>query len=282
MSSPSPSSALTFRPALPSDYEHYLRLFPELGVSDPPPLLSRWLEEHLDGSSVLCLGPEVVGYTMVREYPPDAFVVNLIVSREHQHEGLGRELMERLSARLRERGFVRWRLHVKTDNEPALRLYRRMGLEVHSRSDWLELPVTGLGNVATSPNPVFLMPSLEGSDARFEELFDLLPGTLHRMRRGGSSVLKVTSPRVGEELGLVVHSKELRRSVVFRLRDAEYLRSALQALLNLDPSSAQLGLVVADPDVNWCLRNAGAIVRLETYQMRGDIPQGPTARRASR
>lgn len=57
----------------------------------------------------------------------DGWLEDLFVEQDRRRSGLGRELVEAVVDRARERGCVRLELDVDTDNEAALALYRACG-----------------------------------------------------------------------------------------------------------------------------------------------------------
>ena len=70
----------------------------------------------------------VCGYAGLAVTPDEAWVQNIAVRRDRQHEGIGRTLLEALLAEAAARGVHRVLLEVAVDN-PAQRLYARYGFE---------------------------------------------------------------------------------------------------------------------------------------------------------
>jgi ribosomal-protein-alanine N-acetyltransferase len=71
---------------------------------------------------------EVCGYAGLAVTPDEAWVQNIAVRRDRQHEGIGRALLEALLAEADARGARTVLLEVAVDN-PAQRLYARYGFE---------------------------------------------------------------------------------------------------------------------------------------------------------
>jgi ribosomal-protein-alanine N-acetyltransferase len=77
-------------------------------------------------------GDEVVGYAGLCDYPDEAFVQTMAVTRSRQGEGIGAALLEDLLAEAERRRHSRVLLEVRVDNEPAQRLYARYGFRKES------------------------------------------------------------------------------------------------------------------------------------------------------
>jgi ribosomal-protein-alanine N-acetyltransferase len=80
---------------------------------------------------VATLGEEIVGYAGLALAPPDeAWINNIAVSRAHQRQGIGQQLLDDLLVTAREAGARQILLEVAADNGPAQRLYDRNGFEI--------------------------------------------------------------------------------------------------------------------------------------------------------
>jgi ribosomal-protein-alanine N-acetyltransferase len=75
-------------------------------------------------------GEELLGYAGLALAPPEAWVNNIAVRRDHQHRGIGRALLDDLLAHGRSLGARATLLEVAADNGPAQRMYERYGFEV--------------------------------------------------------------------------------------------------------------------------------------------------------
>jgi len=75
----------------------------------------------------------VVGYAGINLLPPDADVQTVAVAPSLQGRGWARRLVERLIADASSAYCSQVLLEVRADNEPALRLYERLGFEVIAR-----------------------------------------------------------------------------------------------------------------------------------------------------
>jgi ribosomal protein S18 acetylase RimI-like enzyme len=85
-------------------------------------------------------GGELIGTVMVGSDGHRGWVYYLCVSTSHQRAGLGSKLMWAAEEWLREKGAVKVQLMVRSENEPAMIFYERVGYEpseVNVLSRWL-------------------------------------------------------------------------------------------------------------------------------------------------
>ncbi len=69
------------------------------------------------------------GYVLYHYVAGEAELLRLAVEPAERRQGLGRQLVERGLARLRQESIQACFLEVRKDNEPAIQLYRGMGFE---------------------------------------------------------------------------------------------------------------------------------------------------------
>ena len=74
-------------------------------------------------------GPDVVGYAVVWFIVDEIHIGNIAVHPDHQGEGIGRWLMERILEEGRRRSMVFATLEVRPSNRAALTLYERFGFK---------------------------------------------------------------------------------------------------------------------------------------------------------
>ena len=75
-------------------------------------------------------GEELLGYGGLALAVPEAWVNNIAVRRDRQHEGIGRSILDELLAYGRANGARRTLLEVAADNGPAQRMYDQYGFDV--------------------------------------------------------------------------------------------------------------------------------------------------------
>jgi GNAT superfamily N-acetyltransferase len=136
--------SLSVRDGAATDYEVFVRLFPELHVPDPILTAEQFEQRMLPNVVIAQDGEHAVGYAHWRFYGTTAHVVHVIAAPEARQRGVGRLLMEEVRRRAMAAGAVRWYLNVKADNAPAIHLYERSGLSVEQRgwslaADWSSL-----------------------------------------------------------------------------------------------------------------------------------------------
>ena len=114
-------------------------------------------DDDLDASRVAILDDEPVGICKVAVRGDTGWVGGLGVNVPHRNKGIGVVLMRRTIEELRARGVRELWLEVLVQNEPAVRLYERLGFE-HVR----ELEVWSLDELETERHE---LPSLALEDA---------------------------------------------------------------------------------------------------------------------
>lgn len=128
-------------------------LWAVLAIQEKCPQAAKWLEaDYLrlaekPGGMVLVAEletmtpPKVLGLAAFARIIDEAEVLNLAVDPEHQHQGIGRALIEAARQRLLESGAKKIYLEVRVSNRPALALYYLVGFGLHSlRKDYYREP----------------------------------------------------------------------------------------------------------------------------------------------
>lgn len=153
VASPPPSSRATIRPASPSDAEALGRIYFE---SYEPGTASESVEEAIDdirdsfrgsygqlwtaASPVAVVNGEVAAavLTVLRapwsDVPDCPFVLEVFTAPSHRRKGLARTLLREAMGVVRSAGETTIALRVRSDNQPALDLYRSLGF-VRSRHE---------------------------------------------------------------------------------------------------------------------------------------------------
>lgn len=85
--------------------------------------------------------PKIMGFAAIHRVIDEAELRNIGVDPEHQHQGVGRALLEQARRRLMEAGAKRVYLEVRASNKAALGLYYSLGFALHSlRKDYYRDP----------------------------------------------------------------------------------------------------------------------------------------------
>jgi|GEM_PF-1093793 len=258
----------------------YARLVEGLRSGDPTPDLEHWLAHIAPDMLVHEVDGRMVAWGRVQRFGEDVHVRHLLVAQEWRGRGLGRALMVELAARARALGATRWRLNVRPDNEPALRLYTTLGLRPSHRLWALRIgcaarfPLDGAACVALDAqrDPLYSRAAAPDEDADLERRFELLPGLLTRHRLlPGASVL--VHERAGELVACAAHDPSY--SGVFPLRvpeadDALEVAASLRPLA--DPARGYLQLVLErDAASAERMVAAGAALHFETLHLVGAL-----------
>lgn len=264
------------RPASATDYETWVRLFPELGVEDPLPDRARWLTDLAPRILMLEEADSTVGFVMTSRFETVGYIVMLVVAPEARRRGAGRALLQIVAERFRDAGCTEWVLNVKTDNLPARRLYESLGMRAHHASTALRFAWDNAPRLPREEGPFEARPITPADDAALEAAFGLLGGQLARLRgRSGRVLLQLVDPRAPEEacVGLVsfepawINGAPLR---VVRPSLTPWLLDAMRPYA--PPGEPTLGLVAEDEALTRALLAAGAVVLFEMLFLRGPIP----------
>ncbi|AUX43699.1 uncharacterized protein SOCE26_051520 [Sorangium cellulosum] len=268
---------LAARPATPADYDHFARLFPELGVDQAAPSRDRW--EHVLARDTLLFEEDgaVVAYAYAQTLRDMGYVRNVVVTRSHRGRGVGGAVMRAVAAHLRARGCSRWCLNVVPDNAAAVRLYRSAGMEqaytsTDFRFTWdvvARLPRDGRDVAARRLEPA--------DDAAVEATFALVPGQIAEARgRGHLVLLSLIDPAApsAPPLGFASFDPAHPGAFPFRVAAPGLAVPLLEAIRpHAPPDGAFVNVVVEDDDaLAAAFLAAGASVHLALAHFRGDIP----------
>ncbi len=268
---------LRSRPASPSDYETFTRLFVELATGDPIPGRASWeagiapttlFHEDADG--------HVVAYSFHQLLGETGYVTHVVVDPAHRGKRLGRAVMDALAALFREAGCTRWCLNVKPENTAAVRLYESVGMRPAYASTSLHFPWAALDRLPPATREVTARIVDPSEDAAIETAFDLPLGRLAASRKlPGRVVLRLLDPRAPDDarVGVASFDPNFPGSFPFRLAEPTLARAMLEAIRpHALPAHDHLGLVVEDdaPLARFLLER-GASRRMEIVHYRGAL-----------
>lgn len=257
------------RSARPEDYPAFVRLFPELAVDDPVPDRGRWTREMAPGT-VIAEDGDVVGYAWFQALEGSGYVRQVVVAPDARGIGLGRQLLEDVASRLRADGATAWRLNVKPDNVPAIRLYERLGMRRQYASSAIRLPWTAVDALPLRPADARIVTPSE--DAGYEAAFSLPAGQLADFRSSGSRVLLGLED--GGRVGFAAFSPEFPGAFPFRVVDPAYARAMYEAMRPHALARYDHVQVVVedDPALRAALLSVGGDVRLDFLHYAGPLP----------
>ncbi|MCP3104714.1 GNAT family N-acetyltransferase [Myxococcus sp. K15C18031901] len=265
------------RAAGAEDHAAFSRLFRELGVDDPPPDLALWQREVAPRTRMVDGPGGVVGYTSTEVLGTLGYVQQLVVDAAVRRQGVGRWVMGQVAESFRARGCRDWTLNVKRDNTAALALYASLGLRPSRQAVNLGVTRAQVATLPASPERLAVVPALEADWPVLTEAFGLLPGKLARFATLGSHQLLRLSREdggAGEVLGMMDVRAPAAVLFPFFAVSLGHARVLLEhAFALLGETRASLGVVVTDDAaLESRLREAGAGVRLETFELRGPLP----------
>lgn len=79
--------------------------------------------------AVLEVADQIVGYASLRFVGREGDVNTIAISKNHQRQGLGKELLDWMTATAKDLGVRELFLDVRADNEPAILMYQANGFE---------------------------------------------------------------------------------------------------------------------------------------------------------
>lgn len=257
------------RAARDDDYEIFTHLFRELAVPDPTPSRERWRDEMAPHAAVAVEHGVVVGYCYVQIFTDVGYVRHLVVSPTVRRGGVGRALMADARRRFVEAGCTRWCLNVKPDNEPALALYRGLGLTLQRASATIRL---AWRHVPRLPTTVAVAVFDDLRDDAVERRFDLPRGQLAASRALPGRML-VTLLEGEAIVGFASFDPAFPGAFPFRVATAVHARPLLEALKeHAAPDDDWVSVVVDDgPLVQQTLLAAGGEVRVQILHLAGPL-----------
>jgi GNAT superfamily N-acetyltransferase len=217
------------RPACADDYEHFVRLVPELGVEDPIPDAERWALAFMPDTIILELDGIVSAYARAQTLENVGYVRHLVVAPQARRRGMGRLAMETIATRLREAECREWCLNVMEDNRAAIALYRSFGMEVAYRTIVLRLPWNRLDGLPPPEPATTVAPVEAAEDAALEAALDLPEGLLTSLRPLEDQVLLGVRIR-GDFVGVARFDPEYPGCYPFRARSASDARALLRPI----------------------------------------------------
>jgi ribosomal protein S18 acetylase RimI-like enzyme len=265
------------RPGRAEDHEAFARLFGELGVEDPPPPLAVWTAE-IAPRAVFVEGPSgVLAYAVTETLGELGYVQQLVVDASARNRGLGRWVLRRVAERMRAEGCRQWTLNVKRDNAPALTLYTSLGMRPTRQAAALRVTRAQVAALPPVPPGLSVVPVGAGDLEGLTAAFGMLPGKLARFSQLASHRLMRLSHAGGPEgevLGMMDQRAGGKVLFPFFAVSPGHARALVEAaFLHVGEAVESLAVVVTDDaPLERLLREAGATLSHETYELRGPLP----------
>ena len=264
---------MALRPARPEDHAAFARLFVELGVPEPPPSPTVW-EAELVPLTWFHDGPEgPLGYVVADVLGDLGYVVQLVVDASVRRQGLGRRILEEVSARFRERGCRRWGLNVKRDNTAALALYGSFGMRPIRESMTLSVSQAQVQALPGAPAGLEVVPVVEADWEPLTEAFRLMPEKLARFsKRSSHKLLRLAE--AGKPGTMRLGMMDLRHGGMlfpFFAATPGHARALIEDALRRENAGELRVTVTDDVPLTQLLRSAGAKVELDFVELQGPL-----------
>lgn len=266
-------SELHVRPARLDDYASFATLFPALQTGDAVPSAQRWHDEMSATTLIAERADRVLGYAYFQLLGATGYIRNVVVAPQARGAGVGAALMDALRRHFQDHRAQTWELNVKPDNQPAIRLYERCGMQVQHRA-------TALGvrwaSVAALPRPELRVTTRlvrPDEDARFEQALKLLAGQLSGSRAlSGRIIVGLCKDADDTPAGVALFDPGFPGAYPFRVIHPSLVGALLAGIQAHAPQplAEQLGLFIEnDAAAVATLIAGGATVRLEALHYRG-------------
>ncbi|MBK8258450.1 MAG: GNAT family N-acetyltransferase [Polyangiaceae bacterium] len=266
----------TSRAARPDDYASFLSLVPELGTSDPIPDRERWERLMMPGTRIFEEAGSVAAYTWCTPLEDVGYVRHVVVHPGYRGKGIGRLAMADAAALFRAAGCSRWVLNVKPDNEPALRLYRSVGMTERYLSTALRMEWSAVDTLPAPPPNVVARPADATEDAALEAAFGLPKKTLSNARSAAGRIilrLEDLNDAANHRVGVASFDPGFPGSFPFRVAHPSYARALFEAMKpHARPEFSHIGAVVEDDAaLTQSLLDHGAETRLRIVHFEGHL-----------
>ena len=117
----------SFRPMQMADLDHVMEI--ENVVYSHPWTRGNFSDSLTAGYSCWVLEEDgvIIGYSVLMLAMEEAHLLNVSIAREHQQQGYGRLLLEKMMEVSRSHGAAHMFLEVRVSNRSAIKLYEKMG-----------------------------------------------------------------------------------------------------------------------------------------------------------
>jgi GNAT superfamily N-acetyltransferase len=216
----------TIRSAESTDYPSFARMFPELAVDEPVPPEDRFRASFLPGTLIAEQHGRAVGYAYTEVLGELCYIRNLVTAPEARRSGVAAALMREVLMRAHAASCTRWCLNVKPDNEPAVRLYEKLGFLPQYEGETLRVTWSAIDERAPHGSAAFeLAPD---DELAFEEALGVERGLLGSRRKKGALILATGTSSA--PAAIVCFDQQFPGGYPFKARAAAEAGSLLRAM----------------------------------------------------
>ncbi len=258
---------MEIRAARPDDYDAFTRFWHQLDLDQTVPPRERWVQLMCPHTMFLVEGDSLAAYNLAFAFGARGDVRQVVVDHAFRGRGVGKQLMAAAAAKLRAAGCTEWRLEVRSNNAPAIALYRSVGMRPLHTIEVLELDRDTCDRFAASRSSRHVVePVTTDDDAALERALDLGPGQIARWRsvRAGSPLVRVAMTALTQVWREFSPSQGLL--FPFRAPDVDVAAHLVAAAL---PGPYEV--CVIDPAITAALVAAGAHIKERQVEYGGHL-----------
>ncbi len=266
-------SDVLIRSATAADYAAFAQLQPELATQDPVPTEAVWRQDYVADALVAERRGKVVGYLIGQTLADTGYVRNVVSARAVRRTGVGRALLLAFRERIVAEGKTSWRLNVKLDNTPAVKLYESFGMKFAWDSMAIRLAWADVTRLPESPRELQAHEVPAEADAEVERALNLPFGLVDSVRTKAGRVLKRLSHPGGKCAGFAAFDPAFPGAYPFAVALPLYARALFEALRPHARKGDPEIQVVADGDGGLAelLLKAGGVEKLRFAHFSGSL-----------
>lgn len=172
------------RTARRDDYAAFLRFWQHLGMEQAPISIDWWDQHYRPHTQFLeAENGDVVAYALTIPLGTRGDVRQIAVDPAWRGRGVGKQVMAAVATKLRAAGCRDWHLEVQAKNEPAIALYRSVGMQVLHEIDVLRMAKETAERLAATRSGRLHVEEVDpAQDGALEQHFDLGGGQIMRWR----------------------------------------------------------------------------------------------------
>jgi ribosomal-protein-alanine N-acetyltransferase len=260
------------RAARREDHVAYQKFWGELDLDQPAFELDYWDANYRPHTTFLeAPDGRLAAYAMTFAYGTRGDVRQIVVDPAWRGRGVGAQMMAVVASKLREAGCTDWRLEVRLTNEPAIALYRSVGMDVIHEIEILRMARGDCEAFAKARSGAFTVePVAVADEAGTEAQWGYGPGQLARWRsvRPNGFMWQIR----GSAFARYDRDFAPETSLLFPFRapDGDHAAHLMAAVVAAGMSN-EVELLLVDKPVVDALRDVGAHVKEQLLEMGGSL-----------